>query len=115
MSSGQPLTDGDRWPWLDAIADWLSREPARVVTCSALTSAYRDRLRLSGPLCFVYLALPLEVARARVGNRPEHFMPSTLVDDQFATLQEPDAGETDVLRLDGTAATAKLIEAVLTA
>src|SRR3954452_8455654 len=51
MRSGQPLTDADRWPWLDAIGGWLDARGAAggVVTCSALTRSYRDRLRAVRP------------------------------------------------------------------
>jgi gluconokinase len=102
MASGHPLTDEDRWPWLDRIAgtlrEGLSRNVATIVACSALRRVYRDRLRagVGGGLRFVYLKADREMMRARVARRRDHFMPASLVDSQFATLEPPD-GEPDVV------------------
>jgi gluconokinase len=102
MSSGQPLTDEDRWPWLDRIAaalhDGRGRGVATVAACSALRRVYRERLRarVGGGLRFVYLSANRELMRARVAGRRDHFMPASLVDSQFATLEPPD-GEPDVV------------------
>jgi gluconokinase len=101
MTSGHPLTDEDRWPWLDRIAaalrEGLSRNVATVVACSALRRVYRERLRagVGGGLLFVYLKADREMMRARVAQRRDHFMPASLVDSQFAALEPPD-GEPDV-------------------
>ncbi|MBV9286716.1 MAG: gluconokinase, partial [Hyphomicrobiales bacterium] len=100
---GVPLDDNDRWPWLDRIAAAL-RESAQtrgaIVACSALRRAYRDRLRAGvGPaLRFVYLEAEPDPMRARVAARRGHYMPASLVDSQFATLEPPD-GEKDVITL----------------
>lgn len=102
MSAGVALLDDDRWPWLDRIgerlASGLAARRATIVACSALRKAYRDRLRAAvGPaLRFVYLGATREAMRARVASRPEHYMPASLVDSQFATL-EPPVGEGDVI------------------
>ena len=102
MSSGQPLSDEDRGPWLDRIAaalrDGLSRNAATIVACSALRRIYRERLRagVGRGLRFVYLSANRELMRARVAARRDHFMPASLVDSQFATLEAPD-GEPDVV------------------
>lgn len=104
MGAGVPLSDDDRWPWLDRIgqtlAAGLTARRATIVACSALRKAYRDRLRaVVGPaLRFVYLAATPEAMRARVASRSEHYMPAALVDSQFATL-EPPRGEGDVIEI----------------
>jgi gluconokinase len=101
MASGRPLTDDDRWPWLDRIAAALREGRARgattIVACSALRRVYRERLReqVGGALSFVYLKADRELMRARVAGRRDHYMPASLVDSQFAALEPPD-GETDV-------------------
>ena len=100
MASGQPLSDADRWPWLDAIAAHIgaARQAGRpvVVACSALRRAYRDRLRAGhGDLVFLHLSGAPEVIAARQAARQGHFMPPSLMASQFATLEdisdEPDA------------------------
>jgi gluconokinase len=104
MRSGVPLSDDDRWPWLDRVgetlASGLTTRRSTIVACSALRKAYRDRLRAAvGPaLRFVYLAATPEAMRARVASRPGHYMPAALVDSQFATL-EPPRGEGDVIEI----------------
>jgi gluconokinase len=104
MSQGQPLTDEDRWPWLDRIAaalcDGLSRGVTTVIACSALKRAYRDRLRqrAGASLRFVYLKADRDLMRARVASRRGHYMPASLVDSQFAALEPPD-GEADVIAM----------------
>ncbi len=102
MTSGHRLTDDDRWPWLDRIAaalrEGLSRNVATIVACSALRRVYRERLRagVGGGLRFVYLKADRDLMRARVAGRHGHYMPASLVDSQFATLEPPD-GEPDVI------------------
>ncbi|QND54011.1 gluconokinase [Phyllobacterium sp. 628] len=92
MSAGIPLTDDDRWPWLDKIGAELAKaEKGIVVSCSALKKTYRDRLRqeAGGPLAFVFLDGSLEVLRAHMGKRTGHFMPLSMLDSQLATLEPP--------------------------
>jgi gluconokinase len=104
MSSGQPLSDEDRWPWLDRIAaalrDGRGRGVATIAACSALRRLYRERLRagVGSGLRFVYLSANRELMRARVAGRRDHFMPASLVDSQFATLEPPN-GERDVIAM----------------
>jgi len=102
MAAGRPLDDTMRAPWLDRIAAELSQDAGVVVSCSALKHAYRDRLRGAPGLVFIHLALPYDVAKSRVSTRADHFMPATLIDSQFATL-EPPANEPDVIEVDATA------------
>ena len=90
MSAGTPLTDEDRWPWLEAIAHWLTARQAAgaVVTCSALRRSYRDALRTGAPdAWFLHLDGPKELMADRVGRRPHHFMPAELVASQYETLE----------------------------
>ena len=108
MHHGIPLDDDDRAPWLDAVGHTLADEarfPAGVVVaCSALKRRYRDRIRaIAAGVRFVYLAIaPAEAAR-RVAAREAHFMPASLIDSQFATLEVPSADETDVVTIDAGA------------
>jgi gluconokinase len=98
MSRGEPLTDELRAGWLDAVgqsirAAILGSEGA-VAACSALKRIYRDRLRRSEPsIVFVHLAISREEAFRRVAGRRGHFMPASLVDNQFAILEPPAANE----------------------
>ena len=94
MSAGIPLTDDDRAGWLASLANELQRAIERgrrpVLTCSALKLRYRECLRSAvDGLGFVFLELTPEVAADRVAHRPGHFMPKTLIDSQFATLESP--------------------------
>lgn len=95
MSSGQALDDDDRRPWLDAIGRWLAdHEAGGVMTCSALKRAYRDQLRSHAPdVVFVHLHGEREVITRRQSTRPGHFMPASLLDSQFATLEPLEADE----------------------
>ncbi|MEV5929792.1 gluconokinase [Streptomyces cellulosae] len=90
MSAGTPLTDDDRWPWLDAIGDWAHGRAGLggVVSCSALKRSYRDRLRAAAPgVIFVHLTGDRALIEDRMSHRQGHFMPTALLDSQFATLQ----------------------------
>ena len=101
MAAGQPLTDADRGPWLDAIAAHIgaSRTAGQpvVVACSALRRAYRERLRAGhGDLIFLHLSGAPEVIATRQAARQGHFMPPSLMASQFATLEDP-AEEADAV------------------
>ncbi|MEO5701453.1 MAG: gluconokinase [Casimicrobiaceae bacterium] len=93
MAAGTPLTDVDRWPWLEAIRAELEviagRGEQAVLACSALKEAYRQRLAAAGDVCFVYLKGDRETIGARIAQRRGHYMPPSLLDSQFATLEEP--------------------------
>jgi gluconokinase len=110
MSAGRPLTDEDRWPWLRAIGDWMSREIAAgrsgVVTCSALRRAYRDLLREGRPeVVFCHLAATEDLVATRIGARADHFMPASLLHSQYDTLEPLEADEPGVeVSVDGSAA-----------
>jgi carbohydrate kinase (thermoresistant glucokinase family) len=94
MHSGQPLTDDDRLPWLDGIAAWIraTREEGGhgIVACSALKRAYRDILVAGrSDVRIVYLKGDRHLIARRFSLRQEHFMPASLIDSQFAALEEP--------------------------
>ena len=90
MAAGIALEDEDRWPWLDALNRRIRGERDAVVTCSALKESYRQRL-LSGiaDARIVYLHAPKAVIAARVVARKHRYMPASLLDSQFATLEPP--------------------------
>lgn len=94
MSAGTPLNDDDRWPWLDRIGEILAdhAESGIVLTCSSLKKVYRDRLRAAagGRLAFVFLDGSKALLTKRMGNREGHFMPTSLLESQLATLERPD-------------------------
>ncbi|MEV2253927.1 gluconokinase [Streptomyces sp. NPDC050147] len=102
MSAGTPLTDDDRWPWLDAIGAWAHSRAGLggVVSSSALKRSYRDRLRAAAPgvdsLVFVHLTGDRALIEDRMSHRQGHFMPTALLDSQFATLQPLGADEAGV-------------------
>jgi gluconokinase len=98
MSRGEPLTDEDRWPWLDALARdigrWLDAGTSAVVGCSALKRAYRERLRAGrGGVRLVHLTGDPERIRERMAARRGHYMPLSLLPSQLATLEPPGADE----------------------
>lgn len=94
MSTGTPLTDDDRAPWLTSLRDWITAEDADVViTCSALRRRYRDVLSgASARVRFLHLDGSPALLAERMGVRSGHFMPTTLLASQLATLEplQPD-------------------------
>ncbi len=97
MASGQPLTDEDRRPWLDALVRWTRERQAEgvstVLSCSALRRRYRDVLREADPdTFFVHLHADFEVLAERMRQRA-HFMPASLLESQFDTLEPLGDGE----------------------
>jgi gluconokinase len=113
MQRGIALTDADREGWLDTLGTLLTQyERGVVMSCSALKRAYRARLRQAAPdVRFVFLEIPPAQALERVAARPEHFFSTSLVDNQFATLESP-VGERGVLRLDALTPLSSLVNAV---
>jgi carbohydrate kinase (thermoresistant glucokinase family) len=98
MRGGTPLVDDDRWPWLDIIAAWIDAHRAAgthgVITCSALKHIYRDRLLAGrGDVRLVYLHGSFDVVAGRQAARQGHFMPASLIQSQFATLEPPGPDE----------------------
>lgn len=98
MTAGHPLTDDDRRPWLEEVAEWvegrLDAGADGLITCSALKRSYRNIINRRGSgIVFVYLAGSEETIAARLAARHGHFMPPTLLDSQFADLEEPGPDE----------------------
>jgi gluconokinase len=95
MTAGEPLNDDDRYPWLEAIGDWLAQHgDGGVMSCSALKRKYRDQLRRHCPdVEFLHLSGTPEVIGRRQASRPGHFMPASLLASQFATLEPLEADE----------------------
>jgi gluconokinase len=98
MSAGHPLTDEDRWPWLQAIGHEIDRvcEAGRhvVIACSALKRAYRDLLvHGRNDVRMVFLSGTQVLIAHRLARRKGHFMPPGLLDSQFKTLEQPTADE----------------------
>ena len=100
MSSGIPLNDADRAPWLIQVGKALSGAQGPVaVACSALQRSYRDIIRAHAPqpVHFLHLAADREVLSDRMKNRDGHFMPASLIDSQFAALQPLEAEEQGIV------------------
>jgi gluconokinase len=117
MARGEPLTDALREGWLDAIGEHIAASVAgkrkAVAACSALKRTYRERLsRFCPEIIFLYLKIDRETAWRRVANRKGHFMPASLVDSQFATLEEPAADERAVT-VDGTRSVAGILKEIV--
>ncbi len=102
MKAGHPLTDADRWPWLQAIADDIDRAIAIgqrvVIACSALKRAYRDVLRHGRhDMRFVFLDGTQQVVASRLDGRKGHFMPPDLLTSQFKALEPPGDDERPII------------------
>ncbi|MCH4208829.1 gluconokinase [Bifidobacterium sp.] len=99
MAAGVPLTDDDRWGWLDKLAGWIrehieSGKPG-VMTCSALKRVYRDKLRMPG-VVFVYLSGDYDTVMDMLSHRTGHYMKPAMLDSQFEILEPPAADEVHV-------------------
>ena len=100
MARGEPLDDNDRAGWLTRLADLLTTSQAEgspiILACSSLKAAYREQLSAGGRSVFLFLDIPRDVAEARLKSRSGHFMPASLVQSQFETLERP----TDAIHVD---------------
>jgi len=117
MAAGHPLTDADRWPWLAKVADWIDERldagENGLITCSALKRSYRDLINRRGSgLIFVFLAGSKETIAARLAARHGHFMRASLLDSQFADLEEPAADE-PAIRVDIGPPAAEIVEQIM--
>lgn len=113
MRAGIPLTDEDRWPWLDRIAAVLAKEAPVIVACSALRRACRDRLRAGagGDVQLVYLSGSRALIAKRLLSRTGRYMPPSLLDSQFAALEPP--GPDEALSIDIAQPLDRLIEQIV--
>jgi gluconokinase len=90
MAAGTPLTDADRWPWLQDLNRKLREEETAVLACSALRESYRNVLAQGLTDCrFVHLRGSIELIRARLKQRQHRYMPASLLESQFAALEPP--------------------------
>ncbi len=113
MRAGVPLTDDDRWPWLDRVAQVLHDRAPVILGCSALKRAYRDRIRAGagGPVTFVHLSGSRALIAARMAARSGHYMPLALLDSQFAALEPP--GPEEAITVDIALGLPELVETIL--
>jgi gluconokinase len=97
MHSGRPLTDEDRWPWLERLREQITRALATkedaVLACSALKRAYREKLCVSDDVKLVFLRGNYALIEKQLRRRPGHFMNPALLRSQFADLEEPESDE----------------------
>lgn len=109
MASGTPLTDADRWPWLDRLRDWLDGHAGQlssdrnspgeqavtaVMACSALRRSYRDVLRdAHATVLFCELSADAQTLETRMQHRPGHFMPPSLLESQLDAVENLQADE----------------------
>jgi gluconokinase len=117
MHSGRPLTDEDRWPWLDRLREQIKRSLAArenaVLACSALKRAYRERLHVCGEVKFVFLRGDYALIKEQLSQRRGHFMNPALLRSQFADLEEPKTDE-DVLTIELGGTPRELVEEIKT-
>jgi gluconokinase len=117
MAAGIALTDEDRQGWLETLAGRLAEARAQgrglVISCSALKRSYRDILRSGAPdLLLIHLRGDYDLLATRMASRAGHYMPSSLLDSQFATLEPPDAEE-NALTLDVEQAPNLILNAII--
>ena len=118
MRSGTPLTDEDRRPWLEKVGVAIGQHAAQgrsvVVSCSALRRAYRADLTRAArrPLTFVHLTINPAILEARMNARHQHFMPTSLLESQLATLEPlgPDEQGTEIAETGTSQQTVTAIE-----
>lgn len=121
MRAGIPLDDADRWPWLERLAGALhqaaDRKGASVGACSALKRTYRQFLveKAGEPITFVYLDGTREIIGERMARRQHEYMPTSLLDSQFAALEVPDPATENVLAVPVTDSIEKITQTVVRA
>jgi len=113
MRAGIPLTDEDRWPWLDRVARELSDNAPLIIGCSALRRIYRDHIRAcaNGRVQFVHLAGDRDLIANRMAKRAGHYMPLSLLDSQFAALEPP--GPDEAITVEISRPFKELVDAIL--
>jgi gluconokinase len=114
MRRGVPLNDDDRRPWLEAIRESIRKMAERsenaVIACSALKHSYRQMLRITGEVVFVYLKANIDTVRERLRNRTGHFMNPDLIQSQFDTLEESE----QALRVDASLPPGEIVRRIRT-
>lgn len=104
MASGVPLNDEDRAPWLARLAqlieEHLEMGKTGVLACSALKKSYREQLRVSEQVDFIYLEGDFDLIWSRIATRENHYMKPAMLHSQFATLEAPQADEAVIVSID---------------
>lgn len=112
LKQGEPLSDADRKPWLEALRQSIDAAVARnenaVMACSALKDSYRRMLEIPGEVVFVYLKASLTLIQERLKRRVGHFMNPHLVQSQFDTLEEPGTA----LQIDAGSTPAEIVQVI---
>ena len=112
LRRGEPLSDEDRKPWLEAILEAIraaiEEDESAVIACSALKKSYRKVLQIDGQVSFVYLKASIALIQERLKNRVGHFMNPSLIQSQFATLEEPGEG----LQIDAGLSPAEIVQVI---
>ncbi len=112
LRRGEPLSDEDRKPWLEAIREAIrtaiDRGENAVIACSALKKSYRKVLQIDGQVSCVYLKASIALIQERLKNRVGHFMNPSLIQSQFATLEEPGEG----LQIDAGLSPAEIVQVI---
>ncbi len=98
MTRGEPLTDDDRWSWLQQVRSRIDEAigcgASLVLACSALKRSYRRILQVNpSQQRLIYLRGDKATVSARLRARQGHFMKDALLDSQFEALEEPSPGE----------------------
>lgn len=118
MRAGTPLTDDDRWSWLASLAEALKQASARkgvaIGACSALKRSYRDYLTAQAgePILFVHLDGSRDIIAERMARRHHDYMPTSLLDSQFATLETPNPAHENALLVPVTDSVDKIVRTV---
>ena len=117
MRSGHPLTDEDRWPWLEALREQIERflavEEDAVLACSALKRKYREHLRVSPDVKLIFLRGDFTLIEKQLRGRRGHFMNPELLQSQFADLEEPEPDE-DALTIELGRTPQEIVEEIKT-
>jgi carbohydrate kinase (thermoresistant glucokinase family) len=117
MRRGVPLTDDDRWPWLENLRELIKRCVAAnenaVLACSALKRVYRKHLRVSAEVKLVFLRGDYALVAEQLRHRRGHFMNTGLLRNQFADLEEPQLDE-EVLTIELGRPSHALVEEIKT-
>lgn len=114
MKAAQPLTDEDRWPWLDNIHSFVSKQLQTcdiILACSALKELYRQRLSkgIETQCRWVYLNGSYQTILQRMQNRTGHYMPTTLLQSQFEALEVPE----NIIEIDIGMTTEKIVAEII--
>lgn len=117
MRSGHPLTDEDRWPWLEALREQIERflavEEDAVLACSALKRKYREHLRVSPDVKLIFLRGDFALIEKQLRGRRGHFMNPELLESQFADLEEAEPDE-DALTIELGRTPQEIVEEIKT-